>query len=95
MAIIVLQNKYFTRDQVIKYLNKYNIETRPIICGNFSKQPGMKNFSYKISGNMKNSNFIELNSLAIGCHQNLNMKDINYVKSVFKKFFKAKKYDYF
>ena len=95
LAIIVLQNKYFTRDQVIKYLNKYNIETRPIICGNFSKQPGMKNFRYKISGNMKNSNFIELNSLAIGCHQNLNMKDVNYVKSVFKKFFKAKKYDYF
>ena len=50
----------------------------------------MKNFRYKISGNMKNSNFIELNSLAIGCHQNLNMKDINYVKVYLKSFLKQK-----
>lgn len=95
LAIIVLKNKYFTRNQLIKYLNKNNIETRPIICGNFSKQPGMKNFKFKISGNMENSNFIEENSLAIGCHQNLNINDINYMKSIFKKFFKEKKYDNF
>ncbi len=91
IAIIVTKNKYFNRDELVKFLNSNKIETRPIICGDFSKQPGMTKFKYRVSGDMKNSSFIEKNSLAIGCHQNLDVDEINYIKEVFKKFFKAKK----
>ena len=36
------------RDKFQKALRKNGIETRPIICGNMTKQPGIKNIKYRI-----------------------------------------------
>tara|TARA_B100002019_G_scaffold292529_1_gene315982 strand:+ start:8023 stop:9336 length:1314 start_codon:yes stop_codon:yes gene_type:complete len=90
IAIIVNENKFFKIDELVKYLNSKNIETRPIICGNFTRQPGVKKFKYKIVGKLNNSDFITKNSFAIGCHQNITLQDVAYLKNTFK-FFLDKK----
>ena len=41
------------RDKFQTHLEKNGIETRPIICGNMTKQPGIKNIKYRISGIIK------------------------------------------
>ena len=69
-----------------KILDKKNIETRPIICGNITVQPAMKKLNYRIYGNLKNSNFIMRNSFAIGCHQNISTKNLNYASKIIKNF---------
>lgn len=90
IAIIVNENKFFKIDELVRYLNSKNIETRPIICGNFTRQPGVKKFKYKIVGKLNNSDFITKNSFAIGCHQNITLQDVAYLKNTFK-FFLDKK----
>ena len=71
---------FFKIDELVRYLNSKNIETRPIICGNFTRQPGVKKFKYKIVGKLNNSDFITKNSFAIGCHQNITLQDVAYLK---------------
>jgi CDP-6-deoxy-D-xylo-4-hexulose-3-dehydrase len=87
-AIIVKKNNFFKIKDLINYLNSKKIETRPIICGNFSKQPGMQNYNYRISGNLKNADFLSKNSFSIGCHQNIDIASELYIKKCFKNFFR-------
>ena len=46
------------RDKFQIHLEKNGIETRPIICGNMTKQPGIKNIKYRISGTLKGADEI-------------------------------------
>ena len=75
-------NKKINLNKIRKYLDSKNVETRPIICGNITNQPALKKFKYKIKGSLKNSNFIMKNAFAIGCHQNISYKNINYTKKI-------------
>jgi CDP-6-deoxy-D-xylo-4-hexulose-3-dehydrase len=87
-ALIVKKNDFFKINDLINYLNFKKIETRPIICGNFSKQPGIQNYNYRISGNLKNADFLSKNSFSIGCHQNIERAGELYIKKCFENFFK-------
>ena len=68
-----------------KLLDKNNIETRPIICGNITVQPAMKKLKYKISGTLENSDYIMKNSFAIGCHQNITKDNLLYATKIIEK----------
>ena len=58
-----LKNK---RDELIKLLNKKNIETRPIVAGNFLKNPVIKFINHRKSGKMKNAEYIHKNGFFVG-----------------------------
>lgn len=77
---LVLKNKkYFDRDEICNFLNKNGIETRPIIAGNLARQPANNLFEHRISGNLKNSDFIMDYGFSVGVHQSLSDDSINYV----------------
>lgn len=81
---IMINKKYFNHVKLIrKILDKKNIETRPIICGNITKQPAMKNLKFRIFDNLNHTNKIMNGSFAIGCHQNISIKNLEYAKKVF------------
>ena len=40
------------RNQLGLHLEKNGIETRPIICGNMVKQPGIKNIKHRVAGKL-------------------------------------------
>ena len=69
------------------YLTSRKIETRPIICGNIAKQPGMKLYKHRVSGSLKNSSYIMDNGLAIPNHQNIGKPSINTMKQAIIEFF--------
>ncbi|GIR93501.1 MAG: hypothetical protein CM15mP93_16880 [Thiotrichaceae bacterium] len=46
------------RDDLREHLERNGIETRPIICGNMTKQPGIKNIKYRISGKLSGADII-------------------------------------
>ena len=73
-------------NKIRKILDKKNIETRPIICGNITVQPAMKKLNYRIYGKLDNANFIMKNSFAIGCHQNISAENLNYASNIIKNF---------
>ncbi len=90
--LILKENVNFTRNEIQIFLEKKNIQTRPIFTGNILKQPGFKKIKHlKGSQSFKNANYIMKNGFMFGLHQGLNEKKIKYIHSKFLEFFKIKK----
>ena len=88
--LIIKENKLFERKQLQVYLEKNNIQTRPIFSGNILRHPAFKNLinSRNQLNNFKNSDYIMRNGILIGCHQGLNIKDLDYIHNKINKFIK-------
>tara|TARA_B100001063_G_C16775768_1_gene565175 strand:+ start:731 stop:1921 length:1191 start_codon:yes stop_codon:yes gene_type:complete len=86
--IIIKENKFFDRKKLQVYLEKNNIQTRPIFSGNILRHPGFKKLINKRNkiNSFKNSDYIMKNGLLIGCHQGLNKINMNYIHSKIDKF---------
>ena len=86
--ITVRSSSPFSRSQLVNFLEKKNIETRPIMAGDITKQPAMKLLKKKINKPLTNSKFIHSNSFFIGVHQGIGKIQRDYVVSVFEEFMK-------
>ena len=89
-AIKITKNKFFTKDQLVNFLEKKGIDTRPVMAGNFVKQPVIKIIPHRISGNLKNSTDIMKNAFLIGNHQNIGDKERKYISKTIIKFLNSK-----
>ena len=90
--IIIKKSAKFSRKELQIYLEKNNIQTRPIFSGNTLRHPAfsvLESSKNKVK-NFKNSDYVMKYGLLIGCHQGLKSKDISYIHSVIKKFKKIK-----
>jgi CDP-6-deoxy-D-xylo-4-hexulose-3-dehydrase len=87
--IIVKPNSPFSAKQLREYLESNGIETRPIIAGNIASQPAVKMYPHRISGNLKNSNNILVNGLAVACHQSLSEEACGYIIETFNLYIKS------
>ena len=86
--IILKNNVNFSRKKFQIYLEKNNIQTRPIFSGNILRHPAFRNLisSKNKLNSFKNSDYIMKNGLLIGCHQGLSMKNISYIHSTILNF---------
>ena len=86
--ITVRSSSPFSRSQLVNFLEKKNIETRPIMASDITKQPVIKLLKKKINKPLINSRFIHSNSFFIGVHQGIDKIQRDYVVSVFEEFMK-------
>ncbi len=77
--ITIKDNKKINRANIINFLEENNIATRLVFAGNLTKQPYMKNISYRQVANTKISNKIMHDSFWIGIHPALEKNNLNYV----------------
>ena len=86
--IILKKNKFFDRKKLQIYLEKKNIQTRPIFSGNILRHPAFENLISKKNqlDSLKNSDYIMRHGLLIGCHQGLDALKINYIHKTIKNF---------
>ncbi|MEL0102075.1 MAG: DegT/DnrJ/EryC1/StrS family aminotransferase [Gammaproteobacteria bacterium] len=75
------------RDNLRIHLEKNGIETRPIICGNMTKQPGIKNIKYRVSGKLVGADIIMDRGIFWGSSPDMTKSEVNYVIKVVNKFF--------
>jgi CDP-6-deoxy-D-xylo-4-hexulose-3-dehydrase len=76
--------------ETYKYLKKFNIETRPLICGNIGRHPfWVKRFK---TCKLKNADIIHKYGIYLPNHQNMTVHDIKYIC---KKFLEIAKPMYF
>ncbi len=75
------------RDDLREHLERNGIETRPIICGNMTKQPGIKNIKYRISGKLSGADIIMDRGIFWGSSPDMTKSEINFVIKIIKKFF--------
>ncbi len=85
--LVIKKNKIFNRKKLQIYLENNNIQTRTIFTGNILKQPVMKNKKFKYHKNCNTiADDVMKNGILIGCHQGMNVSDINYICKKFHKF---------
>lgn len=73
------------RQNIIEKLTAANIETRPIVAGNFARKEVVKWFDYEICGSLDNADYIDKYGFFIGNHQ-FDIKDkLDYLKDVLKR----------
>ena len=89
-AIKITKNKFFTKDQLVNFLENKGIGTRPVMAGNFVKHPVIKIIPHRISGNLKNSSEIMENAFLIGNHQNIGDNERKYISKTIIKFLNSK-----
>ena len=74
---IILKNKLEgKRNKIANMLIENGIEIRPIVAGNFTKNPVIKYMDYEISGNLENADYIHENGFFVGNHSKLIEKEI-------------------
>lgn len=84
-SFLINKNSGLKRQDIINKLTDANIETRPIVAGNFARKEVVKYFDYEISGNLKNADFVDEQGFFVGNHQ-FNIKDkIDYLKETLDK----------
>jgi CDP-6-deoxy-D-xylo-4-hexulose-3-dehydrase len=87
-SLVVRQNVSITREKIIDYLIKKDIEVRPIVAGNFTKNEVLKYFNYELYGEMKNAEYIDKNGFFVGNHH-FDIRDkIDYLYEMLGKLFR-------
>lgn len=66
---LILKEKYSgNREKFIEALRGAGIEVRPIVAGNFARQPAFQYMNASISGNLANADYIHENGFFVGNH---------------------------
>ncbi len=90
--VIIKKNRKFNRKELQIFLEKNNIQTRPIFSGNILRHPAFKHLksSKNNINSFKNSDYIMQHGLLIGCHQGLKTENIKYIHNSILNFLKKK-----
>lgn len=85
-SFIIRPNANIDRRKLVNYLMDNNIDTRPIVAGDFTKNEVLKYFDYEIFGEMKNAQYLDKNGFFVGNHQ-FDIRDkIDYLYEILTKF---------
>jgi len=81
----------FSRYEIVSYLEKNRVQTRPLFSGNILKHPAFKKIrARKRKKGYPAADYITTNSFLIGCHHGMKIEDIDYLKELFENFLSKK-----
>ena len=69
------------------YLQRKGVETRPVICGNIARQPGMKLYEHRTVGSLHYADNVMERGFSFGNHQAIDDGAREYVVETIKSFF--------
>jgi CDP-6-deoxy-D-xylo-4-hexulose-3-dehydrase len=84
-SLIIKPNSSLNRKDIIKRLQENNIECRPIVTGNFTRNEVMKFFDYNIHGELKNADYLHENGFFVGNGHSMLDKNIHSLFNVLNK----------
>ena len=85
-ALILKNELQGTRKQLVNILTSENIESRPIVSGNFTRNPVIKHLNHAPIGKMPNADYIHENGLFVGNHHYDLSIEIEHLINVLKRF---------
>jgi len=83
-SLIIKPTSTLRRKEVIAKLQENNIDCRPIVTGNFTRNEVMKFFNYEIHNELKNADYLHENGLFIGNSQVDLTNEIKFLAEVLK-----------
>jgi CDP-4-dehydro-6-deoxyglucose reductase, E1 len=90
-VISVRENSGFMRNELTRFLEKNRIETRNLFSGNLLRHPAFENIELRIIGNLANTDRIMNNTFFIGVYPGIGEPHLEYIDSVFKRFFNGER----
>jgi len=84
--ITIKKSAPFSKNDLVNFLASKLIDTRPLFAGNITKQPYFENISYRVVGNLENTDLIMNNTFWIGVFPGLTQEMLQYVVKEFKNF---------
>ena len=85
-AITLKDNTPFTVKDITTFIQKNNIETRPVIAGNMARHPAFDMYEHRISGNLDAADTIMKKGFALACHHAVDKNAREYVAHVIDTF---------
>lgn len=83
---LIIKNKLLDRKKIINFLTANNIDSRPIVTGDFTKNEVMKYFKYDIHSYLNNADNLHFNGFFLGnSHKDLT-NELYYLKEVLDKY---------
>lgn len=79
----------YTRNEVIDKLTKANVATRLLFAGDIRKQPYFKNYNYRVSGDLPNTDLVLNHTFWIGVTPMINDEMITYMLDTITAIFKS------
>lgn len=67
-SLVIRPGSALTRPQLLKTITDAGFDCRPIVAGNFAKNPVLRYFDYDIAGSLDNSDYVDKNGLFVGNH---------------------------
>ncbi|MBB1442423.1 MULTISPECIES: DegT/DnrJ/EryC1/StrS aminotransferase family protein [Pseudoalteromonas] len=85
-SLILKENAPYSRADLVKLLTENGIECRPIVTGNFLKNKEvLEYFDYEVSGTLEAAEYLDINGLFVGNHQNGIKKEIELLSKLLNK----------
>lgn len=85
--MVIKKEASFSRLDIVSFLEKNNIETRPFFAGCLPDQPAFLNAHKRTVGELKVSRWLKDSALFIGCHPGISLEEAEYICDIFDKFF--------
>ena len=86
-VITLRESSSYKRIDLIRYLDEAKIGTRLLFAGNLIRQPYFNGLTYRVSGELRNTDVVMNNTFWIGIYPGLNYVHLNYVIAKFEEFF--------
>lgn len=83
-SFIIKPESTLDRAEVVKKLEANQIDCRPIVTGDFTKNEVLKHFDYEIFGEMKNAQYLDKKGFFVGNHQVDLTQEIHHLFEVLK-----------
>ena len=85
--LVVKEASPFSREELVRHLEEYHIQTRPIFSGNILRQPAFSHIKHRsLPDGYPVADSVMLGSIMIGCHHGLKKDHLNHVEEVFDDF---------
>ncbi len=81
-SLIIRPSSNLKRKDVIRKLQENNIDCRPIVTGNFTRNEVMKFFDYKVHQELKNADYLHENGFFVGNSQVFLEKEIRFLTKI-------------
>ena len=88
-SIVLKPTARFSVAEIRDYMGHAGIETRPIICGNIARQPGMQLYPHRVVGDLRHANNIMDRAFSFGNHQAIRPAERDYVTGVIDDFMRG------
>jgi CDP-6-deoxy-D-xylo-4-hexulose-3-dehydrase len=76
----------FTREEVTRFLESRQVETRVLFAGNILKQPGYRNIEHRVVGELPVTELVMRNTFFVGVYPGLDQARLDYLLEQFQAF---------